>query len=100
MSCEVGHSLKSSVTISYLIYLEALIGSSKIHRTDNGIKKVHCLRVIHIYEANHNFLLGALWKNTLKKAEKEVILKEGLYGGRKGCCALDPVQWELLQYNI
>jgi hypothetical protein len=41
---------------------------------------IHRLRVIHLYEANFNFILGIKWKQLLHHAEATNILHSGQYG--------------------
>jgi hypothetical protein len=45
---------------------------------------IHQLRVIHLYEADFNFILGIKWKQLLHHAEATNILHGGQYGGRPG----------------
>jgi hypothetical protein len=45
-----------------------------------GNSKVHRLRVIHIYEADCNFLLQAKWRDLLRHSEKHKLLHPGQYG--------------------
>jgi hypothetical protein len=49
-----------------------------------GNSKIHRLRVIHIYEADYNFLLQAKWRELIKHAESKQTLHPGQYGGRSG----------------
>ena len=51
---------------------------------DPGNVKVHRLRVIHLYEADLNFILGLKWKDALHKAQQENTLHPGQYGSRPG----------------
>jgi hypothetical protein len=49
-----------------------------------GNSKVHRLRVIHIYEAEYNFLLQAKWCALINQAKTEQPLHDGQYGSRPG----------------
>ena len=51
---------------------------------DPGNSKIHRLRVIHLYEADYNFLLQAKWRALIQHAESEQSLHPGQYGGRAG----------------
>jgi hypothetical protein len=51
---------------------------------EQGNSKIHRLRVIHIYEADYNFLLQAKWRALIQHAEAENTLHPGQYGGRSG----------------
>ena len=51
---------------------------------DPGNVKIHRLRVIHLYEADLNFILGLKWKDALHKAQQENTLHPGQYGSRPG----------------
>ena len=51
---------------------------------DPGTTKIHRLRVIHIYEADYNFLLQAKWRALIQHAEAKNTLHPGQYGGRSG----------------
>jgi hypothetical protein len=42
-----------------------------------GNSKIHHLRVIHIYEANYNLILGLNWREPMHAAEDKSLLNEG-----------------------
>jgi hypothetical protein len=65
-----------------------------------GNSKVHRLRVIHIYEADYNFLLQAKWRNMISHAETNSLLHPGQYGSRPGRDALIPALIEELKNEI
>jgi hypothetical protein len=65
-----------------------------------GNSKVHRLRVIHIYEADYNFLLQAKWRDLLQHAEQHELLHPGQYGSRSGRDALIPAFIEELKTEI
>jgi hypothetical protein len=45
---------------------------------------IHRLRVIHVYEADFNFILGIKWKQLLHRAEATNLLHGGQYDSRPG----------------
>jgi hypothetical protein len=47
-----------------------------------GNTKVHCLRVIHIFEADYNLILSLKWRALLKHAKDQNLLNDGQYGSR------------------
>jgi hypothetical protein len=49
-----------------------------------GENFIHRLRVIHLYEADFNFILGLKWKQLLHHADLRHLLHDGQYGGRPG----------------
>jgi hypothetical protein len=67
---------------------------------DPGNSKVHRLRVIHLYEADYNFMLQAKWRDLLRHAEKEKLLHPGQYGSRAGRDALIPAFLEEMKNEI
>lgn len=67
---------------------------------DPGTSKVHRLRVIHIYEADYNFLLQAKWRALLQNAEKKKLLHPGQYGSRSGRDAHIPAFIEEMKNEI
>jgi exonuclease III len=66
--------------------------------TDNT--RIHRTRVIHIYEADYNLMLGIKWRIALYQAEALRELNAGQYGSRPRRNALDPVLMEELQFEI
>jgi hypothetical protein len=69
-------------------------------RKDENNTRIHRLRVIHLYEADYNLMLGVKWREALHLAEDERSLNNGLYGSRAGRCAHDPVLMEIFQNEI
>jgi hypothetical protein len=49
-----------------------------------GNSKIHRLRVIHIYEADYNFLLQVKWRELIRHAESKQTLHPGQYSDRLG----------------
>ena len=67
---------------------------------DKDNVRLHCTRVIHIYEADYNLTLGIKWRAALYQAEALHELNEGQYGSRPHRNAVDPVLIEELQFEI
>ena len=66
-----------------------------------GNPKIHRLRVIHLYEADYNLILGIFWSRKLvRQAEDKRLFNSGCYGSRPGLSAVDPVLLEELQVSI
>ena len=61
---------------------------------EEGNVKIHRLRVIHLYEADLNFLLGLKWKDAIHKSQRDQTLNSGQYGG---CPGKDPTTVTLLE---
>ena len=67
---------------------------------DPGSVKIHRTRVIHIYEADFNLILGLKWRMALYQSEALNQLNDGQYGSRPRRNAIDPVMIEELQFEI
>jgi hypothetical protein len=68
---------------------------------DSGVPKIHRLRIIHLYEADLNLLLGIYFARTLVyhiEDNKGFII--GCYGNCPGLSAHEPVLVEELQNSI
>ena len=57
--------------------------NNMIHKEPDNVK-IHRLRVIHLYEADLNFILGLKWKDAIHKAQTSGTLHPGQYGSRPG----------------
>ena len=62
--------------------------------------RIHRTRVIHIYEADYNLMLGIKWRIALYQAEALRELNDGQYGSRPRRNAFDPVFIEEMQFEI
>ena len=62
--------------------------------------RIHRTRVIHIYEADYNLMLGIKWRVALYQAEALRELNQGQYGSRPRRNAIDPVFIEEMQFEI
>jgi hypothetical protein len=51
---------------------------------DEGVYKIHRLRIIHIYEADFNLLLAVKWRDLVSTADQAGLINKGQYGGRPG----------------
>ncbi len=67
---------------------------------DPGNQKIHRLRVIHLYEADYNFLLGHKLPQLLHHGEKQNTIHQGQHGGRPGHEATTLVFMEELKNDI
>ena len=62
--------------------------------------KIHRTRVIHLYEADYNMILGLKWRAALYQSEANNKLHDGQFGSRPRRNAIDPVMLEELQFEI
>ena len=53
-------------------------------KKDSGNPKIHRLRVIHLYEADYNLILGVKWRQLIHHCEDNHLLHPSLYGARPG----------------
>jgi hypothetical protein len=68
---------------------------------DFGIPKIHCLRLIHLYEADLNLLMGIYFARTLvSHIEHHDGFNIGCYGNRPGLSAHEPVLVKELQNSF
>ncbi len=88
-SLRFSHSFKRWRTIVNVMILK-----------DPGNAKIHRLRVIHIYEADYNLLLGIKWRQLLHRAEDKKLINDGCYGSRPGREARTVVFMETMQMEI
>jgi hypothetical protein len=66
-----------------------------------GNPRIHRLRVIHLYEADYNLLLGIFWAQKLvPQGEKLGLFHENCYGSQPGRSATGPVTLDELQLSI
>ncbi|KAG7358422.1 reverse transcriptase RNA-dependent DNA polymerase [Nitzschia inconspicua] len=65
-----------------------------------GNTKVHRLRVIHLYEADFNLLLGVKWRQLTHHCINTNLLNPWQFGGLPGRDATTPVFLEELQWEI
>ena len=66
-----------------------------------GNPRIHRLRVIHLYEADYNLILGIFWSRKLVPlAEEQRLFNPSCYGSRPGLSAVDLVLLEELQVSI
>ena len=67
---------------------------------DSGNVKIHRTRVIHIYEADFNLMLGIKWQVALYQPKALKQLNDGQFGSQPRRYAVDPVMIEELQFEI
>lgn len=65
-----------------------------------GNKKIHRLRVIHLYEADYNFILATKWRELIHRAYDHKLIHPGQNGSVPNHNAHDPVFIEELQNEI
>ena len=76
------------------------VANSILFKEPNNIK-IHRTRVIHLYEADYNLVLGLVkWRSALYQAEKRNQLHDGQFGSRPRRNAIDPVMLEELQFEV
>lgn len=69
-------------------------------KKEPGNSKIHRLRVIHLYEADYNFLLQEKWCGLISHAEERNLLHPGQYGSCPSQDALIPAFLEELKNEI
>lgn len=74
--------------------------SSVILRKSENDSRIHRTRVIHIFEADYNLMLGVKWRALLQRSEALNLLNTGQFGSRTSRNAHDPVMIEILQRQI
>ena len=62
--------------------------------------KIHQLRVIHLYEADYNLLLGVKWRQLMHHTVNNHLLHPSQYGGTPGRDSITPVLITEMQYKI
>ena len=68
---------------------------------DPGIPCVHRLRIIHLFEADYNFILKLLWGSRIvKHGEKLRLFNNNQHGSRRNRTSLDPVHLQLLSMDL
>ena len=67
---------------------------------DEGSTKIHRLRVIHIYEADYNLILGVKWRELLHHAARNGLINKNQFGSVPGRSAIDLCYMEELEYEI
>jgi hypothetical protein len=65
-----------------------------------GNPNIHRLRVIYLYEADYNLVLGIKWRQLVHHCKDNKLLHPSLYGARPGRGALEPVFVEELVNEI
>jgi hypothetical protein len=68
-------------------------------RKDSDSSKVHRLRVIDLYEADLNLLLGVKWRSLIHHSTDHSFLYSGQFDGLPGRDAMTPIFLEELQWE-
>jgi hypothetical protein len=68
-------------------------------RKDQNSSRIHRPRVIHLYEADLNLLLGVKWRSLTHHCIDNALLNRGEFGGLPGKDAMTPVFLEELQWE-
>ena len=67
---------------------------------EQGNVKIHGLRVIHMYKADYNFLVGVVWREAIQHAQQLREINQGQYGGCPGRDYTSVAYLEELRRNI
>ena len=67
---------------------------------EQGNVKIHRLRVIHMYEVDYNFLIGAVWREAIQHAQKLGKINQGQYRGYPGRDCTSVIYLEELRRDI
>jgi hypothetical protein len=62
--------------------------------------RIHRLRVLHLFEADYNLILGVKWRQLMRHAESNQTLNDGQYGSHSGCEATGLNLLEVLKNEI
>jgi hypothetical protein len=62
--------------------------------------RIHRLRVLHLFEADYNLILGVKWQQLMRHAEHSHTLNDGQYGSRSGSEASGLNLLEVLKNEI
>jgi Reverse transcriptase (RNA-dependent DNA polymerase) len=65
-----------------------------------GVSKINKLRVIHLFEADYNFLLKCMWaRKAVWNSHKKNLLNMGQAGSRPGCRAIEVAVMKEMKYT-
>ena len=67
---------------------------------DPGSPKIHRLRVIHLYEADYDLILGVKWHQALHHACSQSYINPGCYGSQPDKEAMDALIIRELEYEM
>jgi len=67
---------------------------------DPGVFKIHRLRVLHLYEADFNLLMGVKWRELILAGDQKRWVNDKQYGARPGCEAASLVLYEEVRTDI
>ena len=68
---------------------------------DKGDPKIHCLCIIHLFEANYNLFFKLIWGfHMVGRAEDRGLFGEDMQGSRKHRSTLDVLFKQTLSFDI
>ena len=67
---------------------------------DPGVFKIHRLRVLHLYEADFNLIMGVKWRELIKESDQRRWVNDKQYGARPGCEASSLALYEEIRTDI
>jgi hypothetical protein len=67
---------------------------------DNGIPRIHRLRIIHLYECDLNLLFALFFRELDQHCEDNYLMNKGIYGCRPNRRAIDPVFVDVTQTEL
>jgi hypothetical protein len=67
---------------------------------DEGVPRIHRLRVIHLYECDLNLLFSLFFRELDQHCEDNQLINKGVYGCRPNRRAMDPVFVDVTQTEI
>lgn len=89
------YTTKFGYTLNQWKTIESTMIPKNVHNS-----RIHRLRVIHIFEADYNLLLGVKWRDIIWKLENNGGLHPGQHGSRPGHQATDLTLLEELTFDI
>ena len=68
---------------------------------EKGQPRIHCLRIIHLFEADYNLFLNLMWGSRLvRRALHMDLLNDGQHGLVPGCTTMDPIMLNQLTTDM
>ena len=85
--------IKYALTRGYSFLRWQKVANTILFKEKHNIK-IYRTRVIHLYEADYNMILGLKWRAAMYKSEAQKILHNGQFGSRPRRNAINPVMLE------